>query len=112
MDQTKISGVGNIYADEALWRAKIHPEKSANKLGEKELKKLFDAILFVLRQGIEDRGTSVDQYRDIYSQEGEHAKNLKVFRQDRDPCPKCGTIIKKIKVGGRGTHFCPECQLR
>jgi len=67
MDQAKISGVGNIYADEALWRAKIHPEKTAEKLTEKEIQSLFDALLYVLKQGIEDRGTSVDNYLDIYA---------------------------------------------
>ena len=110
MDQAKISGVGNIYADEALWRAKIHPEKRAEKLTEKELKNLYDSILLVLAQGIEDRGTSVDQYLDIYARDGKHAKNLKVFRLNGEPCPRCGTIIKKIRVGGRGTHYCPKCQ--
>jgi len=112
MDQTKIAGVGNIYADEALWRAKIHPETPANGLSDKNLKELFDAILFVLKQGIEDRGTSVDQYLDTHAHKGGHAKNLKVFRLNGEPCPRCGTIIKKIRVGGRGTHFCPSCQIK
>ena len=112
MDQAKISGVGNIYADEALWRAKIHPEKTAEKLTEKEIQDLFDALLFVLKQGIEDRGTSVDSYLDVYADEGKHKKNLKVFRLDKEPCPRCKTIIKKIRVGGRGTHYCPACQVK
>ena len=112
MDQAKISGVGNIYADEALWRAKIHPEKTAEKLTEKEIQDLFDALLFVLKQGIEDRGTSVDSYLDVYADEGKHKKNLKVFRLDKEPCPRCKTIIKKIRVGGRGTHYCPACQIK
>lgn len=112
MDQTKISGVGNIYADEALWRAKIHPETSANNLSGQKLEELHEAINFVIKQGVEDRGTSVDQYLTIYAEEGEHAKNLKVFRLDGEPCPRCGTTIKKIRVGGRGTHFCPKCQVR
>ena len=110
MDQAKIAGVGNIYADEALWRARIHPEKPSNKLDEKQLKELYEAILYVLKQGIEDRGTSVDQYLDAHGDEGEHARNLKVFRQNGKPCPRCGTEIKKIRVGGRGTHYCPSCQ--
>ncbi|MDP2720989.1 MAG: bifunctional DNA-formamidopyrimidine glycosylase/DNA-(apurinic or apyrimidinic site) lyase [bacterium] len=110
MDQSKIAGVGNIYADEALWRARIHPENPSNKLNYSQPKDLYEAILFVLKQGIEDRGTSVDQYLDAHGDEGEHARNLKVFRQNGKPCPRCGTIIKKIRVGGRGTHFCPECQ--
>ena len=110
MDQAKISGVGNIYADEALWRAKIHPEKTAEKLTEKEMRGLFKAIIFVLKQGIEDRGTSVDNYLDAYAKQGNHANNLKVFRLDKKPCPRCKTIVKKIRVNGRGTHYCPKCQ--
>src|SRR3989344_46553 len=110
MDQGKISGVGNIYADEALWYAKIHPERRADKLSDKELKDLYDAILFVIKEGIDDRGTSVDQYLDIYSKPGKHAKNLKVFRLNKEPCPRCGREIRKIRVNGRGTHYCPKCQ--
>jgi len=110
MDQSKIAGVGNIYADEALWRARIHPEKPSSKLTDGELRDLYEAISFVLKQGIVDRGTSVDQYLDAHGDEGEHARNLKVFRQNGKPCPRCRTEIKKIRVGGRGTHFCPVCQ--
>ena len=110
MEQKRISGVGNIYADEALWYAKIHPERRADRLADKELKKLYESIIFVIKEGIADRGTSVDQYIDIYSRQGRHAKNLKVFRLDKEPCPRCGKTIKKIRVGGRGTHFCPNCQ--
>ena len=110
MDQSKIAGVGNIYADEALWYAKIHPERPANKLSNKELKDLYEAIIFVIKEGIKDRGTSVDQYYDVYSKSGKHANNLKVFRLDKEPCPRCGKTIKKIRVGGRGTHYCPRCQ--
>ncbi len=112
MDQSKISGIGNIYADEALWKAKIHPEKTAEKLTERERRDLFNAINFVLKQGIEDRGTSVDNYLDAHAKQGKHADNLKVFRLDKEPCPRCGEIIKKIRVGGRGTHYCPACQVK
>ena len=112
MEQQKIAGVGNIYADEALWIAKIHPEHPANKLSQKQLRDLFDSIQFVIKQGIEDRGTSVDQYYDAKGKKGKHAQNLKVFRQNGKPCPRCKTIIKKSKVGGRGTHFCPQCQIK
>ena len=111
MDQQKISGVGNIYADEALWRAKIHPERRAEGLTEKELISLYDAVLFVLKQGIEDRGTSVDTYLDLHANEGNHAKNLQVYRMDKKPCPRCGEIIRKIRINGRGTHYCPKCQV-
>src|SRR3989344_4595685 len=112
MDQKKIAGVGNIYADEALWRSRIHPEKPADELTSKELKELYMPILFVIKEGIEDRGTSVDSYLTIYATSCEHEKNLKVFRLNGEPCPHCGTIIKKTRVGGRGTHFCPKCQRR
>lgn len=112
MDQQKIAGVGNIYADEALWIAKIHPEHSANKLSQEQLRDLFDSIAFVIKQGIRDRGTSVDQYYDAKGKKGKHAQNLKVFRQDGKLCPRCRSMIKKIKVGGRGTHFCPQCQIK
>ena len=112
MDQKKIAGVGNIYADESLWYAKIHPEFAANKLSKNQVEALYQGIIKSLEEGIADRGTSVDDYLDIYGNPGGHAKNLKVFRQEGDPCPRCGTIIKKIRVGGRGTHFCPHCQVK
>lgn len=112
MDQKRISGVGNIYADEALWYAKIHPEKRADRLTDKELKKLYETITLVIKEGINDRGTSVDQYLDLHAQQGKHARNLKVFRLDREPCSRCSTTIEKIRVGGRGTHYCPTCQVK
>ncbi len=112
MDQKKLAGVGNIYADEALWYAKIHPETSGNKVPEKQIEELYIGIIKALEQGIEDRGTSIDDYLDIYGQPGNHAKNLQVFRQEGQPCPRCGTTVKKIRVGGRGTHFCPQCQVK
>lgn len=110
MDQKKLAGVGNIYADEALWYSKIHPETKANKLTSKEVTDLFKNINFVISQGIEDRGTSVDTYLDGLGNKGGHDKNLQVFRKNGQPCPSCGTIIKKSRVGGRGTHYCPNCQ--
>ncbi|HSX58304.1 MAG TPA: DNA-formamidopyrimidine glycosylase, partial [Candidatus Saccharimonadales bacterium] len=110
MDQEKIAGVGNIYADEALWYAKIHPETLASSLNDQQLEALYQGIIKAIEQGIADRGTSVDDYLDIYGKEGGHAKNLNVFRQNGEPCSRCGTIILKIRVGGRGTHFCPSCQ--
>lgn len=112
MDQQKLAGVGNIYADEALWYAKIHPETPGNKVPENQIEELYLGIIKALEQGIEDRGTSLDDYLDIYGNSGKHAPNLNVFRQEGQPCPRCGTIIKKIRVGGRGTHFCPKCQIK
>lgn len=112
MDQKKIAGVGNIYADEALWYAKTHPETPGRDVPEKQVEELYIGIIKALEQGIEDRGTSIDDYLDIYGQPGKHANNLNVFRQEGQPCSRCGTIIKKIRVGGRGTHFCPKCQVK
>jgi formamidopyrimidine-DNA glycosylase len=111
MDQKKIAGVGNIYADEALWYARIHPETKAKSLTSKETKDLFKYINFVIQQGIDDRGTSVDTYLDAKGNKGGHDKNLQVFRRDKKPCPRCSTIILKSRVGGRGTHFCPKEQI-
>ncbi len=112
LDQKRLAGVGNIYADESLWYAQIHPETPANKVPESKLEGLYQGIIKSLEQGIVDRGTSLDDYLDIYGKPGNHAKNLQVFRQEGQPCPRCGTIIKKIRVGGRGTHFCPHCQIK
>src|SRR4030042_2631541 len=110
MDQKQVAGVGNIYSDESLWCAKIHPERSAKSLSSDEIKKLYDCILEALKQGIADRGTSVDQYVALQGKKGKHEQNLQIFRKNGQPCPRCGTIIKKIRVGGRGTHLCPNCQ--
>ncbi|OGY23353.1 MAG: DNA-formamidopyrimidine glycosylase [Candidatus Woykebacteria bacterium RBG_13_40_7b] len=110
IDQKRIAGVGNIYADESLWCAKIHPETKADKILSDQVAKLYKCIEEVLKEGIKDRGTSVDQYLDLFGRKGSHEQNLKVFRLNGDPCPRCGTIIKKIRVGGRGTHVCPACQ--
>lgn len=112
LDQKKIAGVGNIYADEALWYAKIHPETAGNKIPQNQIEELYIGIIKALEQGIEDRGTSIDDYLDIYGKEGNHARHLNVFRQEGRPCSRCGAEIKKIRVGGRGTHFCPSCQQR
>lgn len=110
LDQTKIGGVGNIYVDEALWYTKLHPETEANKLNNKQIQELHKNINFVIKQGIDDGGTSDRDYVRIDGSEGNHSQNLKVFRQENKPCSRCGTTIKKIRVGGRGTHFCPNCQ--
>lgn len=112
LDQKRIAGVGNIYADEALWYSKIHPETPGKKVPVNQIEELYQGIIKALEQGIEDRGTSLDDYLDIYGNKGNHAPNLNVFRQEGQPCPRCGTEIRKIRVGGRGTHFCPRCQIK
>lgn len=112
MDQHLIAGVGNIYSDEALWCAQIHPETPANKLSSDQVIKLYECIQKVLKEGIEDRGTSVDEYLDLFGRPGKHESNLQVFRKNGQACPRCGTTIRKIRVGSRGTHYCPNCQVK
>lgn len=111
LDQRLIAGLGNIYVDEALWRARIHPERAANSLDPDELARLHRAIRTVLREALTRRGTSYASFLDATGNEGENQSNLKVYGRHRDGrCPRCGGEIARIVVGGRGTHFCPHCQ--
>lgn len=111
MDQKRMAGIGNIYANDALYRAKIHPKRPANSLTEQEAKALFAAIEEVLKKGIEAGGASEWQYVDIFGGKGKYQNFFLVYRKDGKPCPRCGTIIESIRLGGRGTFFCPECQV-
>lgn len=114
LDQTNVAGLGNIYVDEALWLAKIHPERPANSLTLNEAKSLRDAIQSVLRKGIANSGTSLGHTQgNFISADGKHGNNaetLNVFHRQGKPCPRCGTIITKSVVAQRGTHVCPNCQ--
>ncbi|MBI2865464.1 MAG: bifunctional DNA-formamidopyrimidine glycosylase/DNA-(apurinic or apyrimidinic site) lyase [Chloroflexi bacterium] len=110
LDQGLVAGVGNIYADEALFLAKIHPKRGAGSLETEEVGRLRDAIRAALAKGIENRGTSFSDYRDAFGERGKQQESLLVHRRAADPCPVCGTKIEKITVGGRGTYFCPHCQ--
>jgi formamidopyrimidine-DNA glycosylase len=114
LDQTLIAGLGNIYVDEALFEAKIHPEKLANQLTVLEKQNLHQAIGKVLRLAIENRGTSLGtnegNFHSATGRRGKHAKRLKVYRRTGKPCFCCTTPIQRIKVNGRSTHFCPQCQ--
>lgn len=115
LDQKYIAGLGNIYADEALWAAKIHPARLINTLRSNDIVHLHQAIIAVLKSGVKNTGTSLGSARaNYYSVSGRRGKNqelLKVFRCDGMPCPRCQTTIQKIRLGQRGTHFCPVCQL-
>ncbi len=108
MDQEFISGIGNIYANEAAFLAKIHPDTYANKLDEKEKRKLFDAILQVLQTGINVKGASDQSYIDIYGKKGDFMDYAKVYRQKQ--CHDCKSKIVRITQNGRGTFYCPRCQ--
>lgn len=111
LDQNVIAGVGNIYADEALHRCRIHPERRANQVSHEEYEKLFRAIQQVFREAINKRGTTQSDYLDVNGNPGVFKKYLKVYRRTDEPCKTCKTgKITKIKLGGRSTHFCPHCQ--
>ncbi|MCX6783814.1 MAG: bifunctional DNA-formamidopyrimidine glycosylase/DNA-(apurinic or apyrimidinic site) lyase [candidate division WWE3 bacterium] len=113
LDQAVFSGIGNIYANEALFEAKIQPERLANTLSIKEASDLFQAISKVITSGLTNRGTTTkdDSFKDIYNRAGSNAKYLRVYERTGQPClNNCGDKIKKIMVGGRGTYFCPSCQ--
>jgi formamidopyrimidine-DNA glycosylase len=111
MDQEKMAGVGNIYANDALWLAKISPQRKANSLQEEEQKSLFDAIESVLKEGIKRGGASEVAYVTPDGAEGEYQDFTLVYAREGEICKFCKkTKIKKIFLGGRGTYFCPTCQ--
>lgn len=110
MDQTIIAGIGNIYASEALWHAKIHPEKQVFKLSKKELKDLYFAIKKVLELGIKLGGESFSDYRKSDGTKGNFDKERKAYKREGQKCQRCGTKIKRIKVAQRSAFFCPACQ--
>jgi formamidopyrimidine-DNA glycosylase len=110
LDQGFIAGVGNIYADEALWRARLHPLRAADTLDEREVRRLHRSIRQVLREGIANRGASFSDYVGADGEPGENAERLMVYRRTDQPCYRCGRPIRRIVVGQRSTHFCPRCQ--
>ena len=110
MDPEVIAGIGNIYSDEILWEAKISPLKPANKLSEKELRELWKAMHKILFKALKLRGTSVSDYRDTAGKKGKYAEELLVYRREGEKCLRCGSLIKRIKIGGRSAHYCPHCQ--
>jgi formamidopyrimidine-DNA glycosylase len=114
LDQTFIAGLGNIYTDEALWEAKIHPQRPAAELTSKEARVLHGAIQTVLRRGLKNLGTSLGtgqaNFYSVGRRRGRNRDELKVFRRTGEPCLRCATEIRRIIVGQRGTHVCPKCQ--
>lgn len=110
LDQEVVAGVGNIYADEALFYARIHPARRANSLAAKELSLLHEGIVSVLELGIEHGGTSFSNYRDLWGGAGENFNHVCVYRQEGKPCRRCGHIVERIVIGQRSTHYCPACQ--
>ena len=110
LNQDIIAGLGNIYTDEALFLAGIHPVRPSNSLTSNELKSLFKAIQHVLSEGIEHHGTTRQHFCDGEGKPGSHQEYLRVYGRKGQPCFQCGNLIVKMNFGGRGTHFCPVCQ--
>jgi formamidopyrimidine-DNA glycosylase len=112
MDQRRIAGIGNIYADEALFRARLHPLRAAGSVGPREALRLHAAVLETLQAGIDHEGSSIESFIDPAGQRGSFQEILNVYQRTGEPCRICGTQIERVVVGGRGTHYCPRCQPR
>ncbi len=110
LDQTVVAGIGNIYADESLWGAKIHPAIQVSKLSAAQFKLLHKELIFVLKLAIEKGGSSDKNYVNAKGKKGSYMSFARVFRREGQACPRCGTVIVKSRVAGRGTHTCPYCQ--
>jgi formamidopyrimidine-DNA glycosylase len=113
LNQEIMSGVGNIYADESLWRAKIHPETPAFDLSTRKIGYLIDAATEVMAEAIKAGGTSFDSlYINVNGESGFFETSLAAYGQEHQPCPRCGREIRRIAFGGRSSHFCPKCQVK
>lgn len=111
MDQTKIAGVGNIYANDSLFLSGIHPKTGASTIENKRIEKLYNSLLLVLKEGIKYGGASRNNFRNAYGGKGEAQYHFRVYSKEGEMCPgRCGGRIKKIKLGGRGTFYCAICQ--
>lgn len=111
LDQTVLAGIGNIYADEGLWGAKIHPATLVKDLTKEQTDLLCKALIGVLKLSIEKGGSTDRNYVNAEGKKGSYISFANVFRREGKPCPRCGTTIEKIRVAGRGTHICPQCQI-
>jgi formamidopyrimidine-DNA glycosylase len=112
LSQRAVAGVGNIYADEALWRARVHPERGARRLSAREVTALHRAIRAVLEESVALQGTTLHDYRTVGGRVGSFSEHLAVYGHAGEPCRRCGTELVRLVVGQRGTHVCPRCQPR
>ncbi len=112
LDQRRIAGVGNIYADEALFRARLHPLRAAGSVGPREARRLHAALLETLQAGIDHEGSSIESFIDPAGRRGSFQEILSVYQRTGQPCRDCGATVRRLEVGGRGTHYCPSCQPR
>ncbi|VTS36392.1 formamidopyrimidine-DNA glycosylase [Streptococcus porcinus] len=110
LEQKLVVGLGNIYVDEVLWAAKVHPLRPASNLKKAEMKRIHDQTIIILNFAVNKGGSTIRTYQNTLGMNGSMQDYLQVYGQNGRPCPRCGTVIEKIKVGGRGTHFCPKCQ--
>jgi len=111
LDQTVLAGVGNIYADESLWGARIHPATLVKNVPKASILQLAEEIKTVMNIAIEKGGSTDKNYVNAEGKKGSYLEFARVFRREGEPCPRCGTIIEKTRVAGRGTHLCPVCQI-
>jgi formamidopyrimidine-DNA glycosylase len=110
LSQERIAGVGNIYADEALFRARVHPLRPVGSLRRPQIAALRDGVVDSLQAGLDARGATIDDFRHADGASGSFQNEFLVHRREGEPCPRCGTAIRKIRAAGRGTYFCPQCQ--
>lgn len=110
LEQSCIAGIGNIYAAEALWYAKIHPMTPVGKIDDAHMKALHKGLVSVLKAAIPAGGSSADAYVDVYGHQGTFVPKLKVYGREGKPCRRCGTALKNLVIGGRSTIYCPSCQ--
>ena len=112
LDQRTLAGLGNIYVDEALWGARLHPKRPAGELDANDVRRLHGAIRRVLQTAIERRGSTLRDYSTPRGRRGSMQRAFKVYGRTNEPCDRCGTPIEKTRTGGRGTWYCPHCQPR
>jgi formamidopyrimidine-DNA glycosylase len=110
LDQRVVAGLGNIYADEALWRARINPLRPAASLERDEVRRVHRAIRDALRVGVDRQGSTLSEYATPEGSRGRMQEEFRAYGRNGEPCARCGTPITKARVGGRGTWFCPRCQ--
>ena len=111
MDPKVIAGIGNIYSDEILWRSKVHPQKNISELEILELKSIYQNIKKVLLLAIKLRGESISDFRDLQGKKGFFDTERRVYQREGEKCSRCGELIRRLKIGGRSAHFCPNCQV-
>lgn len=112
LNQSVFAGIGNIYADEILFEARLHPRTEVSRLGRRRLERLRAAMTKILNEAIVFKGTTVRDFRDSYGVEGSFQNRLRVYGREGEPCPRCGSSLKRIRLSGRSTHFCGRCQRR